>query len=145
TSSVPSEVAMPTDGKGPTIVAVHAVAPRTESMDDWRQDLAWIADQCPAGDFILAGDFNATLDHMASFGSDGGTMGRCHDAASATGTGMQGTWPAAGPALAGAPIDRTMARDTWRATGSVVPAAAARSEPRALAAPPGPAACSASP
>ena len=134
TSSVPSAVAMPTDGKGPTIVAVHAVAPRTESMDDWRQDLAWIADQCPAGDFILAGDFNATLDHMASFGSDGGTMGRCHDAASATGTGMQGTWPAAVPALAGAPIDHIMASDNWRATGSVVLEDAGGSDHRALVA-----------
>ena len=134
TSSVPSAVAMPTDGEGPTIVAVHAVAPRKEAMTGWKQDLAWIADQCPAGDFILAGDFNATLDHMASFGSEGGTMGRCRDAASATGTGMMGTWPADVPALVGAPIDHVMASENWRATGTVVLEDAGGSDHRALVA-----------
>ncbi|MFD5224965.1 endonuclease/exonuclease/phosphatase family protein [Microbacterium sp. NPDC058342] len=134
TSSVPSAVAMPVDGTGPTIVAVHAVAPREDAMTRWKSDLAWIADQCPAGDFILAGDFNATLDHMASFGSEGGTMGRCHDAASATGNGMVGTWPASLPELAGAPIDHVMASDRWRATGTVVLDDAGGSDHRALVA-----------
>lgn len=134
TGSVPSAVAMPTDGEGPTIVAVHAVAPRKEAMTGWKQDLAWIADQCPAGDFILAGDFNATLDHMASYGSEGGTMGRCQDAASATGTGMMGTWPADVPALVGAPIDHVMASENWRATGTVVLEDAGGSDHRALVA-----------
>jgi len=134
TSSVPSVVAMPVDGEGPTIVAVHAVAPRQEAMEKWRSDLAWIADQCPAGDFILAGDFNATLDHMASFGSAGGTMGQCQDVASATGNGMRGTWPAALPALVGAPIDHIMASKNWTATGSVVLDDAGGSDHRALVA-----------
>ncbi|MFC7790013.1 endonuclease/exonuclease/phosphatase family protein [Microbacterium sp. MAHUQ-60] len=134
TSSVPSAVAMPVDGTGPTIVAVHAVAPRENAMDRWRSDLAWIADQCPEGDFILAGDFNATLDHMASFGSRGGTMGRCHDVASSTGNGMMGTWPASVPALLGAPIDHVMASENWRATGSVVLDDAGGSDHRALVA-----------
>ena len=134
TSSVPSAVAMPVDGTGPTIVAVHAVAPRQDAMDRWRSDLAWIADQCPAGDFILAGDFNATLDHMASFGSDGGTMGRCHDVARSTGNGMAGTWPASVPSLLGAPIDHVMASDNWQATGSVVLDDAGGSDHRALVA-----------
>ncbi len=134
TSSVPSAVAMPVDGTGPTIVAVHAVAPRQEAMARWRSDLAWIADQCPEGDFILAGDFNATLDHMSSFSSEGGTMGRCHDAASSTGNGMMGTWPASVPALLGAPIDHIMASENWRATGSVVLDDAGGSDHRALVA-----------
>ncbi|GAA3927930.1 endonuclease/exonuclease/phosphatase family protein [Microbacterium soli] len=132
TGSVPSAVAMPVDGDGPTIVAVHAVAPRREAMAQWRADLSWIADQCPAGDFILAGDFNATLDHMASFGSGGGTMGQCRDAASSTGNGMQGTWPSAAPALLGAPIDHIMASANWRATGSKVLSDAGGSDHRAL-------------
>lgn len=134
TSSVPSAVAMPVDGTGPTIVAVHAVAPRQEAMSRWKSDLAWIADQCPAGDFILAGDFNATLDHMASFGAAGGTMGRCRDAASATGNGAVGTWPASLPALAGAPIDHVMASENWRATGTRVLDDAGGSDHRALVA-----------
>jgi len=131
TSSVPSAVVMPVNGAGPTIVAVHAVAPRVEAMDRWQTDLDWIADQCPEGDFILAGDFNATLDHMAGLGTDGGDMGTCRDAASRTGTGATGTWPAAYPALAGAPIDHVMASRNWNPTGSLV-LDAAGSDHRAL-------------
>lgn len=120
TSTVPSAVAMPVDGSGPTIVAAHAVAPREHYMDSWRHDLQWIADQCASGDVILAGDFNATVDHMAGFGVGGGTMGRCRDAVSATGNGGVGTWPTSMPALAGAPIDHVMATDAWTPVGSVV-------------------------
>lgn len=134
TSSVPSAVAMPVDGTGPTIVAVHAVAPRQNAMTKWKADLHWIADQCPAGDFILAGDFNSTVDHMASLGTDGGTIGRCHDAASATGNGAVGTWPADLPALAGAPIDHIMSSENWKATGTVVLDDAGGSDHRALVA-----------
>lgn len=134
TGSVPSAVVMPVDGSGPTIVAVHAVAPRQDAIAKWNSDLAWIADQCPAGDFILAGDFNATLDHMASFGSEGGDMGRCVDAARTTGNGMVGTWPANLPRLMGAPIDHIMASQNWTATGSVVLEDAGGSDHRALVA-----------
>ena len=134
TGSVPSAVAMPVDGTGPTIVAVHAVAPRQEDMAKWRTDLEWIADQCPEGEFILAGDFNATLDHMASFGSAGGTMGRCVDAAATTGNGMVGTWPADLPRLGGAPIDHIMSSPSWKATGTTVLDDAGRSDHRALGA-----------
>ncbi|MBN9182192.1 MAG: endonuclease/exonuclease/phosphatase family protein, partial [Microbacterium sp.] len=119
TSTVPSAVAMPTSGSGPVIVAAHAVAPRQEYMQRWRHDLQWIADQCAAKDVILAGDFNATVDHMSGFGVDGGTMGRCHDAVGATGNGAVGTWPTSLPAWAGAPIDHVMATSDWKATGSV--------------------------
>lgn len=120
TSSVPSAVVMPVNGTGPTIVAVHAVAPRLEAMTRWQSDLKWIADQCPAGDFILAGDFNATLDHMAPLGVDGGDMGACRDAASHTGTGATATWPASYPEFLGAPIDHVMASQNWSPTGSLV-------------------------
>ncbi|MEJ1087348.1 endonuclease/exonuclease/phosphatase family protein [Microbacterium sp. Mu-80] len=134
TGSVPSAVAMPVDGTGPTIVAVHAVAPRAAAMERWRSDLAWIADQCPDGDFILAGDFNATVDHMAGLGMGGGTMGRCRDVASNTGNGMVGTWPAELPRLLGAPIDHVMASANWRASGSVVLEDSGGSDHRALVA-----------
>jgi len=131
TSSVPSAVAMPVNGSGPTIVAVHAVAPRVEAMQRWQSDLQWIADQCPAGDFILAGDFNATIDHMASLGVDGGDMGYCRDAATRTGTGFTGTWPESFPELLGAPIDHVMASPNWDPAGSLV-LDAAGSDHRAL-------------
>ncbi|KDA06581.1 endonuclease [Microbacterium sp. CH12i] len=120
TGSVPSAVVMPLSGTGPTIVAVHAVAPRIEEMQQWQSDLQWIADQCPAGDFILAGDFNATIDHMASLGVNGGDMGNCRDAATRTGTGVTGTWPAQYPELLGAPIDHVMSSANWKPTGSLV-------------------------
>lgn len=120
TSTVPSAVAMPTDGKGPIIVAAHAVAPRRAVMSSWQHDLRWIADQCASDNVILSGDFNATLDHMTGFGVDGGTMGRCRDAASQTGNGGVGTWPTKLPALAGAPIDHVMATPNWKVAGSLV-------------------------
>ncbi|MDQ1128191.1 endonuclease/exonuclease/phosphatase family protein [Microbacterium sp. SORGH_AS_0888] len=120
TSTVPSVVAMPTNGSGPIIVAAHAVAPRQSAMADWRHDLRWLADQCAADDVIMAGDFNATLDHMAGLGTDGGTLGRCTDAAATSGTGAVGTWPTSLPALAGAPVDHVLTTSAWRSTGSVV-------------------------
>lgn len=120
TSTVPSAVAMPVDGDGPIVVAVHVVAPRQEYMDDWRDDLQWVADQCAEDDVIMAGDFNATLDHMAGLGTQGGQLGRCTDAAAQTGNGAVGTWASSAPALLGAPIDHVMTSSGWRATGSVV-------------------------
>lgn len=120
TGTVPSAVAMPVDGNGPIVVAVHAVAPRLQDMDGWVSDLQWIADQCATDSVILAGDFNATIDSMASLGVDGGHLGKCTDAASATGNGSVGTWPTDVPALLGTPIDHVMASSGWTATGSVV-------------------------
>jgi endonuclease/exonuclease/phosphatase (EEP) superfamily protein YafD len=121
TSTVPSAVAMPVDGDGPTVVAAHAVAPRQQYMAHWRDDLSWLADQCGQDEnVILAGDFNATLDHMGRLGVDGGTLGHCHDIASETGNGSVGTWPTNLPALLGAPIDHVMASENWVATGSIV-------------------------
>ncbi len=120
TSTVPSAVAMPTSGDGPIIVAAHAVAPRRDYMTQWRSDLQWLADQCAADNVILAGDFNATLDHMTGMGVDGGTLGRCHDTASESGNGGVGTWPTDAPAELGAPIDHVMATPDWTVSGSVV-------------------------
>ncbi|GLJ79349.1 endonuclease/exonuclease/phosphatase family protein [Microbacterium imperiale] len=120
TTIVPSAVAMPVDGDGPIVVAVHAVAPRTSAMDGWRSDLQWLADQCASDDVIMAGDFNATLDHMARLGVGDADLGRCHDAAKQTGNGGIGTWPTALPAPLGAPIDHVMATASWKPTGSVV-------------------------
>jgi len=132
TGSVPSVVLMPVNGSGPTIVAVHAVAPRMEEMQQWRSDLRWIADQCPQGDVILAGDFNATIDHMASLGIDGGDLGYCRDAASRTGNGLSGTWPSSLPALLSAPIDHVMASPNWTPTGSLVLDGAGGSDHRGI-------------
>ncbi|QTV79822.1 endonuclease/exonuclease/phosphatase family protein [Microbacterium sp. NIBRBAC000506063] len=132
TGQVPSAVVMPVDGTGPTIVAVHAVAPRQSAMDQWRADLQWVADQCPSGDVILAGDFNATIDHTASLGTRGGDMGACFDVAARTGTGQAGTWPTTLPSLLGAPIDRILATANWHPEGSLVLGDDGGSDHRAL-------------
>ncbi|MFS0867120.1 endonuclease/exonuclease/phosphatase family protein [Microbacterium sp. 179-B 1A2 NHS] len=120
TSIVPSVVAMPVDGNGPVVVAAHAVAPREDDMSHWRSDLRWLADQCATDNVIMAGDFNATVDHMGRLGTDGGHLGRCTDAATSTGNGAVGTWDSSWPALLGTPIDHVMATDAWTPTGSVV-------------------------
>jgi endonuclease/exonuclease/phosphatase (EEP) superfamily protein YafD len=120
TNVVPSAVAMPVDGDGPIVVAVHAVAPRAAYMSSWRDDLQWLADQCADSNVIMAGDFNATVDHMAGLGVDGATLGRCRDAAVTTGNGAVGTWTSNLPALAGAPIDHVLYSSHWKPTGSVV-------------------------
>jgi endonuclease/exonuclease/phosphatase (EEP) superfamily protein YafD len=120
TSRVPSAVAMPIGGEGPIVVAAHAVAPRRDDMQHWRDDLQWLADQCGDSDVIMAGDFNATVDHMAGLGVDDGTLGRCRDVAVETGNGAVGTWPTDMPALTGAPIDHVLVSEDWRASGSLV-------------------------
>jgi endonuclease/exonuclease/phosphatase (EEP) superfamily protein YafD len=120
TSTVPTVVAMPVDGTGPVVVAVHAVAPRPGAMAAWRGDLQWLADQCATDSVIMAGDFNATVDHMAQLGTGGGDLGRCLDATSASGNGAVGTWSSRWPPLLGAPIDHVMSTPAWRATGSTV-------------------------
>lgn len=120
TTVLPSVVAMPVSGDGPIVVAVHAVAPRQAYMERWQQDLQWIADQCVDGNVIMAGDFNATLDHMARFGAGDHDLGYCDDAAAASGNGGIGTWPTDVPALLGSPIDHIMHSSAWRTTGSVV-------------------------
>ncbi|MET1044874.1 MAG: endonuclease/exonuclease/phosphatase family protein [Microbacteriaceae bacterium] len=119
TRVLPTVVATPDDGTGPTIAAVHPVAPIPEQMRNWRADLKWLSGICSpdSGSVILAGDFNATIDHLTGLGVDGATLGACTDAAVATGNGAVGTWPTMFPPLVGAPIDHVMATDDWVATG----------------------------
>jgi endonuclease/exonuclease/phosphatase (EEP) superfamily protein YafD len=118
TSTLPSVVMRPDDGNGPVIVSVHAVAPLTVEFENWRDDLEWLAGVCSGGSTIMAGDFNATLDHMTGLGSSAGSaLGDCVDSALESGNGAVGTWPTTMPALLGSPIDHVMATDDWRVTG----------------------------
>ncbi|EPR75745.1 Xaa-Pro aminopeptidase [Leifsonia rubra CMS 76R] len=118
TMTLPSLVAVPQNGEGPTFVAVHAVAPIQGEMTNWRSDLEWLAEQCRTSNTILAGDFNSTLDHYATL-ADGGdfALGSCVDAASVTDNAAVGTWPTQLPSLLGAPIDHIMASAEWAVTG----------------------------
>ena len=118
TSVLPTVVATPKDGTGPTIVAVHAVAPIPGEMQHWRDDLQWLKGACAGENVIFAGDVNSTLDHYSGLATAAGAaIGNCIDAADATGNAAVGTWPAALPALLGAPIDHVMATANWRVTG----------------------------
>lgn len=114
TNVSPTVIATPVNGEGPTIMAVHAGSPTPGAMTDWQSDLDWLAEQCDAPNVIMAGDFNATIDHMAGRGIDGGTLGRCTDAALAAGSAAIGTWPTIIHPLLGAPIDHVLATDNWK-------------------------------
>ncbi len=114
TNVLPTVVAKPMDGTGPTVIAVHAVAPIQWEMSNWRSDLDWLATQCTGDNVIMAGDFNATIDHMAGrAASDSAVLGRCHDAALSTGSAAVGTWPTSIPPLLGSPIDHVLATPNW--------------------------------
>jgi len=73
------------------LLAVHPAAPDPGSVDEWRDDLNALPDAEPHGRVhVLAGDFNATLDH-AELRQLIGTG--YEDAASVVGAGLHGTWP----------------------------------------------------
>jgi len=127
TSVLPSVVAAPVDGDGPTFVGVHAVAPVEGDMAGWRFDLQWLAAQCSPdglagapGGVIMAGDFNSTIDHWARLASPdtpGAVLGSCVDSAAQADAGGLGTWPAFLPQALGSPIDHVVHSAAWRTTG----------------------------
>ena len=114
---LPSLVAKPVDGNGPTLVGIHLVAPIPGEFDRWQQDVEWAATACADENVIMAGDFNATLDHFTNADEVGHVVGECVDAAQASDNGGVGTWPTDVPALLGAPIDHVLATTNWQVTG----------------------------
>ena len=97
---------------GPTIVAVHPVSPSSVgSMATWRTESRAAADACTTTPgAIVAGDFNATLDHPALR-----HLGSCVDAADAVGRSTSGTWPASAPTWLATPIDHVLVDGrAWR-------------------------------
>ncbi|MEU6696252.1 endonuclease/exonuclease/phosphatase family protein [Pseudonocardia sp. NPDC046786] len=87
-------------------VAFHSVAPVPRSVATWRSDLSEVQKWCSSGSpAIIAGDFNATLDH--SVFRD--TIAGCGDAAAQTGNGLAGTWPTWAPQWLGPQIDHVLA------------------------------------
>lgn len=121
TPGLPSGVWRP-DGDGsaveaPTIVAAHPTPPLRESMDDWRSGLQWLAARCDEPDVVLAGDLNATVDHLSGLGEGEGLLGGCRDAASLAGAGAVGTWPSTVPTWLASPIDHVLVGSSWRVLG----------------------------
>jgi endonuclease/exonuclease/phosphatase (EEP) superfamily protein YafD len=91
------------------MVSFHSMAPVPGAVPQWRSDLAllsqWCAGPTPA---IVAGDFNATMDHSVL---RDGTAG-CGDAASERGQGLVPTWgPSPRTREIGPQIDHVFATD----------------------------------
>jgi endonuclease/exonuclease/phosphatase (EEP) superfamily protein YafD len=83
-------------------VAFHSVAPTAGSVAQWRVDLAGAGDWCRSGTpTVVAGDFNATLDHSVLRQA----MAECGDAASQRGSAVTATWPTSLPRWLGTEID----------------------------------------
>lgn len=119
TAILPTVIARSLEG-GPTIIAAHAVSPTPVNMDEWDADLRWLADRCE-GNTIMAGDFNATADHMAGLERNRtedfhAVLGSCADAALTMGSGSLGTWTAGLAPYLGTQIDHVLASDAWRAS-----------------------------
>lgn len=121
TRTLPTIVARPDDGDGPVIVATHPVAPIPQQMRNWREDLRFVSSLCNDLDsVIMAGDFNSTIDHWASLGSNGGDIGRCSDALTSAGAGTAGTWPTDLPAWLGSQIDHVVVTPDWQVVDGYV-------------------------
>ena len=99
------------------VVAVHPPPPTRSHLDDWAPDLRALT---RGGDGrlprLLAGDFNATLDHaeLRRLLASG-----YRDAAASAGTGLTGTWPS-GRSLPRVAIDHVLAPVTWRVVSARV-------------------------
>ncbi len=107
-------VVAPADRAGPLLAAVHPFPPLgLASTATWRTRSRQAADVCrSAADAVVAGDFNATVDHPAL-----AHLGPCRDAAAERGASAGGTWPQRLPAALGAPLDHVLATAaTWRVT-----------------------------
>jgi endonuclease/exonuclease/phosphatase (EEP) superfamily protein YafD len=89
-------------------VAYHSVAPRLGDVRQWRSDLGKLAQYCAgARPAVVAGDFNATLDHSVLRTATSG----CSDAAAQRGQGLLPTWPTWAPDWFGPQIDHIFATD----------------------------------
>jgi endonuclease/exonuclease/phosphatase (EEP) superfamily protein YafD len=88
-------------------VAFHSIAPVPGYVPEWNHDLALLSRWCQGPTpTVVAGDFNATLDHSAL---RAGTAG-CGDAAAQRGAGLIPTWgPSAGLRRIGPQIDHVFA------------------------------------
>ena len=126
TPTLPSIIAVPVDGTGPTIIAAHPISPVPGEMTSWRSGLSWLAARCgataAAGDgTILAGDLNSTLDHWSGLSAPSahgqGDLGACHDGARDEKAAAVGSWPTQLPSSMGTPIDHVLASVGWTFVG----------------------------
>ncbi|MDX3003050.1 endonuclease/exonuclease/phosphatase family protein [Kribbella solani] len=91
---------------GVRLIAYHGYPPLTDGVMTWKHDLQAVRHWCsedPAT--IVAGDFNATVDH-ADFRQALG--GYCRSVGPTAGGGLHGTWPADQPAVLRTQIDHVV-------------------------------------
>ena len=107
----------------PTILGVHTHAPVPGSMEEWLTSVEVVVGQCrgagqgPEPGLVIAGDFNATLDHAPMK-----DLGGCADAGLEAGIGGVSTWPTSShTTLLGSPIDHVLADSSaWRTRSASV-------------------------
>jgi endonuclease/exonuclease/phosphatase family metal-dependent hydrolase len=81
----------PSRGRPLEMIAAHIAPPIQSGTDDWTDDLEAVPAPAPEAPTVVAGDFNATLDH-AEFRD---VLDRGYaDAADTLGEGLTATWPA---------------------------------------------------
>lgn len=108
TPGLPSGVWLPDNDTSPPIVVAHPMPPLPGSMDEWRTGLDWVGEQCKTlGDgVVVAGDFNATVDHL-------GALPGCSDAGAVSSQSASGTWPSTAPQALASPIDHVLVGADW--------------------------------
>ncbi|MDX6741235.1 endonuclease/exonuclease/phosphatase family protein [Actinocorallia sp. A-T 12471] len=106
--AVRAELTVPGAAEPVEVVAVHTCAPLYPGLDRcWRESQAALPPATPDGRVrVLAGDFNATLDHTTI--RDVLATGY-RDAAEVRGSALAPTWPADGRPLPGVVIDHVLA------------------------------------
>jgi endonuclease/exonuclease/phosphatase family metal-dependent hydrolase len=109
TGHVQAEVAIDVPGAGPVrLTSVHTQAPDLSANGEWRTSLRQLPAADGNGPQVLAGDFNATLDHAELRR----LLGRgWSDAADRTGDGLRGTWPSDDVSLPLVTIDHVLVSD----------------------------------
>ena len=113
----------PVRGDGPVLAAVHPPPPIPPPlgpfpMERWAEQAAVAADVCrTTPGAVVAGDYNATLDHAPLR-----DLAPCVSAAAEAGAGGVGTWPTSLPPLLGGVIDHVLvdAREWEPVAASVV-------------------------
>ncbi len=103
------------DGEStPVVGAVHTVPPMPWAVPLWSAGLDWVASACTDPLAIIAGDLNATVDHMVGLGAEGADIGRCRDAAKLESAAARGTWPSDVPEWSASPIDHILVGSAWQ-------------------------------
>lgn len=103
----------------PTILGVHTIAPLPSTMGLWAESVEKVVERCqaPEAGLVMAGDFNATLDHAVMR-----DLGGCVDAGVQGGIGGLATWPTSTrTTLFGATIDHVLVDEAaWRTSRAEV-------------------------